>query len=52
MITSGRAFESMYGRPWWQVGQYQVRVDNINWLNYTSVILPLSKDAVSHAECE
>lgn len=37
LVGSGRAFEAAFGRPWWQVGQYQIRVDKIDWLEYTGL---------------
>jgi cytochrome c biogenesis protein len=37
LTATGRAFEASMGRPWWQVGQYQIRVDKIDWLEYTGL---------------
>lgn len=34
---SGRAFEAMYGRSWWPVGDYQVKLDRITWSEYTGL---------------
>lgn len=34
---TGRAFEAMYGRAWWPIGDYQVKVERINWSEYTGL---------------
>ena len=37
MVGTGRAFEAAYGRAWWPVGPYQVRLEKIDWLEYTGL---------------
>lgn len=41
LVGQGRAFEVAYaqmaGRSWWPVGNYQVRLEKIDWLQYTGL---------------
>lgn len=37
LVGSGTAYEASLGRAWYPVGQYQVRVDKIDWLEYTGL---------------